>query len=420
LIGTASNKFLARLKKAGLFVYSYPSIFSIVFLLLLTFLVSSLPVYAGDEPLYRSAVADYRAKNYDRARQKFESYCKNYQDKADAFYYLALINYQQGRNTEAQNGYKFVIKNFAGSTAATLSAQGLAQLEQSFIPGQASLPKETWVPFVRRDRSIVVEAKVNNHTLPMVFDTGAERCAFSIAQFRKLGLPVPVGPPAGLSLGVGTAEPMPIWSAKVDLVVGRIERHGFTVMVGDMALTTPLLGQDFFTGMQYTIDATNNVITFKKRDAAEGTIIASAGSGTAPGMSVDTAGKYVYTVPFTLLGECAVVKVLVNGHELPMVFDTGAEGCVLSSEQAKEAAVTFSNKSFEISGIGGSTMASYGLVDTIKLGPIEKNHMRIPVTAKMGIKQSLLGQDFLRGWHYTIDKAASVIRFTQASGANNY
>jgi hypothetical protein len=32
----------------------------------------------------------------------------------------------------------------------------------------------------------------------------------------------------------------------------------------------------------------------------------------------------------------------------------------------------------------------------------------------------LLGQDFLRGWHYTIDKTKQVIRFTQATARDNY
>jgi len=65
-------------------------------------------------------------------------------------------------------------------------------------------------------------------------------------------------------------------------------------------------------------------------------------------------------------------------------------------------------------------LASFGIVNSIKLGPIEKHGMRIPVTDKIGIKESLLGQDFVRGWHYTIDKSAKVIKFTQATGRTNY
>jgi len=322
------------------------------------------PTLAGDDTLYQAAVADYTAKNYEKALAGFNNYlksCTEKPDKPDAFYYVALIYHQTGRLELARRAYGFVIKNFPGTSGSAMAEKGLAQVEIALAPGPAHLPKETWIPFVRHGRSMVVEAKVNSHNVPMIFDTGAERCAFSLAQLRQLGVPLPSGPPQGLSMGVGKSEPTPIWTVKVDLLVGHIERHAFAVMVGDLALPAPLLGQDFFAGMEYSIDSTNNSISFKKHEPVEGGTILAAAAVT-PGLTVDASGKYVYNVPCTLSGECAVVKVMVNGHELPMVFDTGAEGCLLTSVQAREAGVFMDGKALKVSGIGGATMADLSIV----------------------------------------------------------
>ena len=377
-----------------------------------------LPTWAENETVLKQAIADYNARNFEQARLGLEAYVKEGSSRPDGFYYLALTYHQLGRVQGAREGYAFVIKNFPGTPAAALSKKALDQLTAAFTSGPATLPKETWVPFTRRGTHMIVDAKVNNHPMKMIFDTGAEGCAFSMAHFRQLGLPRPSGPPTAMALGVGKAEPVPEWQVKVDLSVGHIERKQYLVSVSEIGLDAPLLGQDFFTGMEYSIDSTSNVVSFRRRDVAPAKVAAVA--SVKPGMSVDASGKYVYTVPFEQMGECASVKVIVNGHEVPMIFDTGAEVTMFTSTQAASANIRTGRGHVQIGGIAGATTAGLGIIDSIKLGPIEKKGLKVPVSDKISSPQSLLGQDFLRGWHFTIDKQNKVIRFTQAGGENNY
>lgn len=377
-----------------------------------------LPVLAENEAALNQAIADYNARQYEQARIGLEACLKEGSSRPDGFYYLALTYQQLGRLAGAREAYAFVVKNFPGTTAATMSKKAMDQLSAALTSGPATLPRETWVPFTRRGTSMIVDARVNNKPMKMIFDTGAEGCAFSLAHFRQLGLPIPSGPPTAFAQGVGKSEPIPEWQVKIDLVVGRIERKQFLVSVGENGMSLPLLGQDFFTGMEYSIDSSNNVISFKKREAAPGKTMTAV--SVRPGMTVDASGKYVYVVPFEQLGECASVKVTVNNKVIPMIFDTGAEVTMFTTSQAASVGIPPGGRTVQIGGIGGAVAATLGVVDSIKLGPIERRAMRVPVTDKTAISQSLLGQDFLRGWHYTIDKQNKVIRFTRATGANNY
>jgi len=248
-----------------------------------------LPCLADNEAALQQAIADYNARNFEQALRELEAYTSEGASKPDGFYYLALTYQQLGRLNGARGSYDFVVKNFPGTPAAALSKKALEQLTAAMTSGPAFLPKETWVPFTRRGTSMIVDAKVNNKSMKMIFDTGAEGCAFSLAHFRQLGLPLPSGPPTAMAVGVGKNVPMPIWRVKVDVSVGHIERKQFIVAVGDNGLPLPLLGQEFFSGMEYSIDSTNNAISFKRRDTAPGTIVAAV--SVKPGMTVDASGK---------------------------------------------------------------------------------------------------------------------------------
>ena len=367
---------------------------------------------AADDALFQAATTDYAAKNYEKARVELEAYLKGGTDKPEAFYYLGLIYQQLNRLPAAKKAYGLVIEHFPGSEAATLAQRALVSIDAALATGPAVLPRETWVPFARVGNAMFVDGKVNGKSQKMIFDTGAERCAFSLNQLRQLGVTLPGGPPSGLANGVGKTEGVPVWTVKIDLAVGHIERHNFAVMAGDMPLPAPLLGQDFLAGMEYSIDSSSNAISFKKKDGGANITLATA--APAAGMTVDAGGKYVYTVPFTVQGECAVVNVLVNGKQLPMIFDTGASICLFTAAQAQTAGITMTNAApVMVGGVGGAAPARIGIADSIKLGPIERPQMRVPVTDKIAAPLSLLGQDFVKGWHYTIDKQARVIRFTK-------
>ena len=58
-------------------------------------------------------------------------------------------------------------------------------------PSLDTLPRETFVPFVRQGNLILVNGSINHQPVTMIFDTGAAGCLFSKATLRSLGIRIP-------------------------------------------------------------------------------------------------------------------------------------------------------------------------------------------------------------------------------------
>ncbi|HEY9714677.1 MAG TPA: retroviral-like aspartic protease family protein [Chroococcales cyanobacterium] len=121
------------------------------------------------------------------------------------------------------------------------------------------------VPFRREGNELIVMAEVNGRQMAMYFDTGAANCAFSKAQLRSAGIPIPEDAVASQSLGVGGITSAMSFTIR-RMKLGPIDKQDVQVSAVDEAnMQYPLLGQSFFSDWQYTIDNANHVIHFLRR-----------------------------------------------------------------------------------------------------------------------------------------------------------
>ncbi len=399
---------------------------SLVWLSLLSFLASGQAARADE--YYDWGVRLYNQRNFKGAAPYFESSMKNSPWDSSAMYYAALTYHQLGNFSRAKQLYREILTRYPGTEASRNASAVLQKLDPDFVRkasaaaaqaaagGQAAagsagagaagsdfdnLPSQGKIYFTRRLNSEIVDAEVNGRRISMVYDTGASGCVFGKNHLRQLGINPPTGKPTGAASGVGSNGVVPVWEMKVTLKVGNLVRHNFPVMVQDELPTDPLLGETFFGSLQHTTDNGANCIYF------------STGGSGAAAQSPASGDRYV--VPFTRIGREMIVNVQVNGKSCPMIFDTGADNICFSEKQLQQLGISIPEDAEKgtSTGIGGQTESSSFTVPRMKLGPVEKSEVRISCVKDSNMFKPLLGQNFFRDWQYTVDNAASVIRFVR-------
>ena len=203
-------------------------------------------------------------------------------------------------------------------------------------PSLDTLPRETFVPFVRQGNLILVNGSINHKPVTMIFDTGAAGCLFSKATLKSLGIRIPANLQAATVAGVGTNKQTEAWIMPVDLKLGSIERRQFSVHINDNPLNYPLLGVNFLQGFEYTINTNSNIIQFKlvnKNETAEPPVPVSSsqlrkensiswaqltGNLTSkPVITVDSSCRYIYTVPFVEHNGAIIILVKNKRQGMP-------------------------------------------------------------------------------------------------------
>ncbi|MFN8550936.1 MAG: retroviral-like aspartic protease family protein [Candidatus Obscuribacterales bacterium] len=412
-----------------------------------TLLATSAPQASADDAYFRAGVDFYKKGDYKKAYGYFNMAGRNNPYDADNIYYQALTMQQLHNNKEAIRLYASLVSNFSYSSAGKLAANALSRLDPEYyaqltkkgdsaarpstvtsVTGRArstssstvsgvggeglsadfaSLPSEARIPFTRDGGLLLIDAIINNRSMKMFFDTGAEGCVFGKNHLREASIPEPKGHSTGLSVGVGSSGSVETWSMPVTLKVGNIERRNFDIQVQANMTVRPLLGQSFFKDYQYTIDKTSEdagTIHFVKKSASSGVRTASSSSSRDP-----------YAVPFQRSGRNLIVQVEVEGHPMTMFFDTGASNVAFSADQLKKANIPIPEdaQTATSAGIGGETTSQIFPVKRIKMGPIEKTNFPVSCVGAANMPYPLLGQSFFGDWQYTIDNAASVIRFVR-------
>jgi clan AA aspartic protease (TIGR02281 family) len=369
----------------------------------------------------------YNRRDFKGAASYFEVARRNNSSDSNAIYYLALTYQQLGDWARAKQQYRDLAQRFPNSQAAGYALQYLRAYDPDFVRhldgggGSSSgsspssrgvssyggggeeraadydqLPQTGRIDFKRVRNSQYVEGSVNGHSIEMVFDTGAEMTVFGKNHLRDLGVPLPTGAPTGLASGVGSDVPLGVWTTRVDLQVGNIRRRNFPITVQDR-LDDPLLGQTFFKEYQFTTDPNSNCINLRKK-----------------GFSVAAAGD-ANSVPFTKEGNELVVTALVNGKPCQMFFDTGADSIAFSPSHLKRLGITIPDDAEmgTSTGIGGTTNTASFRVDSIKLGPIQRDDVNVSVVEASNMGKPLLGQSFYKDWQFTIDNDRHFIHFSR-------
>lgn len=107
------------------------------------------------------------------------------------------------------------------------------------------------------------------------------------------------------------------------------------------------------------------------------------------------------------------VRISLNGRPQEVIFDTGAEACIISKTQLQTAGIAYqpTGNFTQIQGVGSAALTAEVVMLDTGLGDIVKN-CPFYVVSNYNI-DPLLGQSFFRQYQYQIDGAAGVIRFTK-------
>jgi len=378
---------------------------------------------------FAEGVEFYQQRNSTRAASCFETVLARSPEQTNAMYYAGLT-YQQLRNTpKALEFYQKLVTRYPNSQAGRLAQQALRSMGGAALsnsaPGgrsgassrsssvrsysgsggggddEAGLPSQERLHFKNEDgQHIVVAGQVNGRALDFVFDTGCDQTVIGMDDLARCGLSRPTGPPTGKSIGVGNAI-TDNWRISVNLRVGGIERKNFPLLVSDRTGVPALLGRNFYSPYQFTIDKSGGTINLVKN------VTVASQTSRHGGYVSGNSG-----VPFRKVkGGGILVTAEVNGHPIEMLFDTGAQGCLFSSHHMKQLGITIPEDAVDNvgRGVGGATHTKNFPVSRIRLGSIEKSNFVIGVT-EIPFGEPLLGQSFFGDCQYTIDDQAGVIR----------
>lgn len=370
---------------------------------------------------YADGTMFYQQRNFQRAASCFETALARSSENTNAMYYAALSYQQMRNNARAIELYTQLAERYPRSRAGVLAIQALRGLGAGGGAGrgtasassasvrsysssssggdddEAGLPAEERLHFKNESGShIMVQGQVNNRSVDFVFDTGCDQTVIGMDTLQQVGLSKPTGPPVGKSIGIGNAV-TDNWRIPTTIRVGSIERRNFPLLVSDRTGVPPLLGRNFYSPYQFTIDKNAGTINLVK-------------NSTASSRRTTYASSY-NTVPFKRLsGGGIIVTAQVNGRPIEMLFDTGAKNCLFSSGQMKQLGIRIPDDVPEENegGVGGMTRTRKFPINSIKLGPVEKNNFVIAVT-DTPFGEPLLGQSFFGDCQYTIDDRKNVI-----------
>ena len=112
------------------------------------------------------------------------------------------------------------------------------------------------------------------------------------------------------------------------------------------------------------------------------------------------------------------VNCQINGRPFTMIFDTGAEVCVVGKNHLRQLAIPLpaGPPRTKIRGVGG-VVPAWVMPATITLGKIRKT---VQLVVMEESNTPLLGQAFFRDLRYDIDNATATIRFKKPGARGDY
>ncbi|HNB21126.1 MAG TPA: aspartyl protease family protein [Candidatus Melainabacteria bacterium] len=391
------------------------------------------PSAAGADQYFDYGLKMFQARNYKVAAQYFDVRLKSNPNDSYAQYYRGLCYHVGGNLDDAKNLYQSVIANGSDANIKALAQKQLSIIERvqgaaaAFSPSvkgsstTANIPSGNSRPGDDDDDNRVlptvvppnakayftitpghndmnVDGAVNKRRMTFCFDTGASVPMLGKNHLRELGIHPPTTPATSKVGGIGgTVES---WTMKLDVTIGGITKK-IPVTVTEEWDHAPLLGQDFFSDIDYEIDNIGHCIHFSKSSAI--------------------AKDDTYSIPFQRIGKHLYVQLEgEKGKKTQMIVDTGAEGILFSPSNVRELGLDTTGGETEYhKGVGGSgtTEAVGFVVDMLRLGPIVVRNVKC--SADVGGKgmigkegaAGLLGQAFFSGWRFTIDNRNQRLRF---------
>lgn len=123
-----------------------------------------------------------------------------------------------------------------------------------------------------------------------------------------------------------------------------------------------------------------------------------------------------FSTPFSKTSKGQIsVSADLQGRQLNMIFDTGAEECLFGRNQISAANLANAERSKTVilNSVSGP-VSTYRILAEVKLGGLKK---RIPICVQdTDMDSAILGQPFFKGYDCSVDNQAGLIRFRKVGG----
>jgi predicted aspartyl protease len=406
-------------------------------------LMALAPAAAQSAPATADGIQLYKQAKYSQAAQALNASIKASKTaNPTLYYYLGCCYYQPNQRDSAKDIYRYIRNNFPLSQEAKMAGGMLAQLDttptasttvaarpaaasnsstsrptteerssqdlaeatkllealkqrgerghRSTPEDLAGLPDTGKFNFKRSEHGHMdVTVMINGRPMPCWFDTGAG-ALFGMDQLREAGVDVSKAKDAGYTHG-WAGVPVKIWSMPAKVKLGNITRD-IEIVLEENPNLTPLIGQDFVDGYQYEIDDKAGVVTMNKTFSGDKQAVNS-----------------MYDVPCQIKHGDDVFQLEINGKKAEAFIDTGASATIMNGATAQALGIQIPDDAehLRMSGVGGD----FGVVAVyldLRVGPIHRPDFKVLVGGNAG---NCVGQDFMEGWRFKVDRQKNLLRF---------
>ncbi len=261
-----------------------------------------------------------------------------------------------------------------------------------------------------------VPVKINGKDTRLWLDSGAFFSFMSGAKAAELGLPTELLPPGFFVSGIGGSFTPKLATVRDFGILG-IVLHNTQFIVGGSDAGNGFLGANFLGVYDTEFDLANGGVNMFKENGCGHYSLAF----WAKGMSV---GEARLLPPDNQYDHHIYVEVLINGHALRAVLDTGAPHSIVYRHAAQRADIDLASPkvvaSMRMSGLGSKSRQSWiARTQLISIGgeEIRNSPIRIIDDGGFSAEDMLLGVDFLMSHHVLVSQVQRRMFLTYNGGA---
>lgn len=271
------------------------------------------------------------------------------------------------------------------------------------------------LPVVMQGNRVTVAASVNGKETRLSLDSGAFFNFMPKAKAVELGLTTEPVPVAMRMTGIGGSFTPELTRVRDFGLVGGTF-HNMEFVVGGSDDGNAFLGANLLGAMDTEFDLAKGSVNLFKEKACSNTALAYWGKG----MTVGAARLF----PSGENDRHIIVEVIVNGHSLHAMLDSGATHSIIGRHAAERAGIDLSDPkvvaSYKESGIGAHQRASWiARTKTISIGGEQISNSPIRVIDDAGDQwgaDMLLGVDFLMAHHVLTSPGQHLMFLTYNGG----
>ncbi|MCA9803635.1 MAG: aspartyl protease family protein [Cyanobacteria bacterium HKST-UBA02] len=399
------------------------------------------PSWASPEDL-KQAMQAYQGKQYKEAAALFEKSLAGRKPDARTTYYLALSHFNSGSTARARQLFEYIVKNFPGTAEAGHSEKALGHWggskggepkaettaessgEGDKIQGRykdkrlvisdteykqeyAAIPKKSKIPLRGvSSGKYLVTGVINGQQINFKY-TSKWETLLSLEDLKKLRIKAPSGPPDDKNKDEATGKENPSWKSSLVIKVSEITRH-VPVTVYTERSESAALGQAFFEDLKREYEGDSMLITKRKETVEKGKQESIRDYQEEFAALPDQTEIRFRPGPQGHM----LVDAKINGKPIQCMFDTGASG-YFGFNHLREAGLPIPKGKPDdyATGWAGRPVPTWSMTVKATLGGMTRE---IPVrVAEQFDMRPLLGQEFLRDYHYSIDSSGGRMLLTK-------